>query len=131
MKIDTQVLQQIVDNNGNYLVGQRVDSFKESYAVFFSPNIEHSLIKAKVEELPYKIVDKFASSDVITNLFLGDYHPPFQWGIRYGEFINVEQVTCNSWELIIKCHQEKIRDYWEVTKLIKDLTKSNDTKSTK
>lgn len=129
MKIRKDVLQKFIDESGNYLLGQRyvegmgaLQGKDEWYAVFLSPNIDRELWGKKVGELPYDTVEAFAEKEIMTNLHLGGTYPPFQYGIRYKDFISLEKVTCDSNTLINKCYQEKIKDYYKVIEVMNELT---------
>ena len=127
MKIRKDILQKFIDENGNYLLGEKyTDGFgrnkDEWHAVFISPNIDRDLWGKKIGELPYDTVEAFAEKEIMTNLYLGETYPPFQFGIRYRDFISLEKVTCNPNDLINKCYQEKIKDYHKVVELMKELT---------
>lgn len=133
MKINKDILQKFIDENGNYLIGQRyVEGMCASkgkdqwYAVFLSPNISRDLWGKKIGELPYDTVEAFAEKDIMTNIHLGGTYPPFQYGIRYKDFISLEKVTCNANELINKCHQEKITDYYKIIEVMRGFTTSNE-----
>lgn len=126
------ILQQFIDESGNYLVGQRyVEGMGASrgkdewYAVFLSPNIDRDLWDKKILDLPYKVVRDFADKEIMTNIHLGGAYPPFQYGIRHKDFISLRKVTCNPNELINKCYQEKIRDYYKVLELMEEMTENN------
>lgn len=132
MRINKDILQQFIDESGNYLIGNRyVEGFGASrgkdewYAVFISPNIDRELWDKKIGELPYDTVNNFASKEIMTNLHLGGSYPPFQYGIRYGDFIALKKVDCNSNELIDICYKEKITDYYKVVEKMEELSKSN------
>lgn len=131
MEIRKDVLQKFIDKGGKYLIGQRYvkgagssQGKDEWYTVFISPNIDRELWDKKIGELPYDVVYNFAQKDILTNIHLGGTHPPFQYGIRYGDFIYIEEVTCDSQELLNRCFQEKRTDYYEVLKIMKELTPS-------
>ena len=128
MKLRKEILQKFIDESGHYLIGQRfVEGFGASqgkdewYAVFVSPNVDRDLWDKKVGELPFDIVENFAEKEILTNIHLGGTYPPFQYGIRYKDFINLEKITCNANELIDKCYQEKITDYYKILEVMKEL----------
>ena len=127
MRIRKDVLQKFIDESGNYLLGERyIEGFGRSkdewHAVFLSPSVDRDLWDKKIGEMPYDTVEAFAEKEIMTNLHLGGTYPPFQYGIRYRDFISLEKVTCNANELINKCYQEKIKDYHKVVELMKELT---------
>jgi hypothetical protein len=132
MSIRKDILQKFIDEGDDYLIGNRyVEGMGASrgkddwYAVFLSANIDRELWGKKIGELPYNTVENFAEKEIMTNLHLGGTYPPFQYGIRYKDFISLEKVTCNSNELINKCYQENIKDYYEVVKIMKELTQKD------
>ncbi len=136
MKINKDILQKFIDESGNYLIGNRyVEGMGASkgkdewYAVFLSPNIDRNLWDKKIGELPFDTVESFAEKEIMTNIHLGGTYSPFQYGIRYKDFISLEKVTCDSNELIDVCYKEKITDYYRVLEKMKELNpKSNDNK---
>ena len=129
--MNKDILQKFIDEGGNYLIGNRyVEGFGASrgkddwYSVFLSPNIDRELWGKKIGELPYDTVEKFANKEIMTNIHLGGIYPPFQYGIRYKDFISLEKVTCNPNKLIDKCYQEKITDYDMVIEAMRTLTQT-------
>lgn len=127
MKIDKQVLQTLLDSNGEYFVVQRHTSgWKEGSdewkAVFISPSIPRDLWGAKIGELPYDAVEQFANTDIMTNIYLGSDYPPFQYGLRYCELNAATKVTCNPNELIHLCHTQKLSDYYKILEVMAELT---------
>lgn len=128
MRLRKEILQKFIDESGNYLLGQRYveglgasQGKNEWYSVFLSPNIDRDLWDKKIGELPYDMVENFADKEILTNIHLGGTYPPFQYGIRYKDFINLEKITCNVNELIDKCYQGKITDYYKILEVMKEL----------
>lgn len=123
-----EVLQKFIDENGNYLVGNRyvegsgaAAGHNEWHAMFLAPNTTRDLWGKKIGEMPYDTVIEFADREILTNIHLGKSYSPFQYGIRYKDFIDIEKVTCNANELINKCYSEDIKDYHKVIELMKSL----------
>lgn len=126
MEIRKDILQKFIDENGNYLIGQRYikdwNGNKDEWQTYFiSPNIDRELWDKKIGELPFDVVDNFANKDIMTNICLGDIYAPFQYGIRYKDFIHLEKVICKPNELINRCYKENITDYYKVLKLMKEI----------
>lgn len=129
MKMRKDILQKFIDESGNYLIGKRfvegmgaAQGKDEWYTVFLSPNVDRELWGKKIGELPYDTVEAFAEKEIMTNVYLGGTHPPFQYGIRHKDFVSIEKVTCNANDLIHKCYQEKITDYFKVLAAMKNLS---------
>lgn len=134
MKIKKDVLQQLINNNGEYFIAERfiegmgaARGKDERKALFISPNIPRELWDKNLHDLAFSAVDTLINTDLLTNIYLGQKYPPFQWGVKYGELINVAKVTCKPNELIYKCYIENITDYWKVLTAMEELTikKSN------
>lgn len=128
--MEEDILQQFIDSSGKYLIGQKyvkgfgaMDGKDEWYAVFLSPNIDRELWDKKIVDLPYKVVKAFAQKEILTNIYLGDVYPPFQYGVRYKDFTSLREVTCVPNELIYKCYKENITDYYKVLEVMEELTK--------
>lgn len=124
-----EILQQMIENNGEYLVGERyIKAYGSSYskdtreAILLSPNIDRKLWNAKIGELPFDLVINFADEEIISTIHLGNEYPPFQFGIKRKDFINLKKVTCKPMELILKCYTEKITDYYKVLEVMEKLT---------
>lgn len=133
MEIRKEILQKFIEENGEYLIGQRyVKGYRnnddEWQTFFLSPSVDAKLWNKKIGELPFDIVNDFADKDILTNISLGDLYPPFQYGIRYKDFIALEKVTCKPNELINKCYAEKITDYYKVLELMKELQDGETTR---
>lgn len=127
-KMKKDILQKFIDNNGDYLIGQRyTKGWKHNpdtwETVFLSPTIDRKLLGKKIGELPFDLVEEFNDSEIRENIFAGKSYNPFQWGIKIGHFICLEKVTCNLNELIHKCYEEDITDYYKVIEVMKSLTK--------
>lgn len=130
MKIRKDILQKIIDHSGAYLLVNRyVEGMGASrgkdewHAMFVSIPIERELYEQKVDDLKYSQVEKLAEKEIVTCIHLGKSYPPFQWGIRVKDLIDVEKITCDSNELINRCYQEDIKDYWKAKEIMVELTK--------
>ena len=131
MKINKNILQALIKGRGGYFIGDRQTHYLkfgerkyENKAVFFSPNIPRELQGAEnIGEKPYDVVERFAESEVHTNIFLGkNAEQPFQWGIRHHEFVSIEPVTCRPMDLIVACYEGDIKDYYKVLEKMKELS---------
>jgi hypothetical protein len=123
------ILQQFIDESGNYLIGQRYvegmgasEGKDEWYAVFLSPNIDRELWGKKIAELPFRRVMDFADKEIMTNIHLGGTYTPFQYGIKYKDFISLKKITCDVNELLFHCYKEKITDYYKILEIMETLT---------
>jgi hypothetical protein len=129
MDMRKDVLQKFIDENGNYLIGQRyVEGFgasrgKDSWeAIFLAPGVSRDYWVDDIGKMSYDEVVRFGDEEIQTIIHLGNNYQPFQFGIRRKDFTQLEKVTCKPMELIIKCYQENISDYYDVIKLMKELT---------
>lgn len=131
-KIKVEILQKMIDGGGKYfLVNRYVEGMGASrgkdewYAMVISPNVPRDLWGKKIMELPYKEVVDFSESDLMTNIHLGKTYQPFQYGIKNGDFIDLIEITCRPMELVIKCYEENITDYYKAKEIMKSLTKED------
>ena len=127
--MEEDILQQFIDSSGDYLIGQRyvkgmgASSGKDDwYAVFLSPNIDRELCGKKIVDLPYGVVKDFAEKEIMTNIHLGDTYPPFQYGIKYKDFISLRKITCDANKLIHRCYKDKIKDYYKILEVMEEMT---------
>lgn len=128
--MDKTILQKFIDENGNYLIGQRFvegmgaargnDTWE---AIFLAPDVKREYWVEDIGKMTYDEVEAFASEELKTIIHLGKSYSPFQYGIRRKDFITLEKVTCPAMELIVKCYQENISNYYKVLEAMKSLTK--------
>lgn len=128
--MDKTILQKFIDENGNYLIGQRfVKGMGASRgndtreAIFLAPDVKREYWVEDIGKMTYDEVEAFASEELKTIIHLGKNYPPFQNGILRKDFITLEKVTCPAMELIVKCYQENISDYYKVLEVMKSLIK--------
>jgi hypothetical protein len=128
--MDKTILQKFIDESGNYLIGQRfVEGMGASRgndtweAIFLTPDVKREYWVKDIGKMTYDEVEAFASEELKTIIHLGKNYPPFQYGIRRKDFIALEKVTCPAMELIVKCYQENISDYYKVLEVMKSLIK--------
>lgn len=92
--MNTQVLQELIDGAGKYfLANRRVDGFRNDdtrEALLIAPHADRELWNTKIEDLPYKVVAKFAHSELKTTIHLGKTYAPFQYGIRNEELFTIK-----------------------------------------
>lgn len=125
MQIRPDILQKIVDLDGKYLIVQRfINGFyrrdDEWETLFISPNVPRKFWDKKITDMSYADVEAFANQEVYSNIHLGNTYPPFQHGMRYGDFINVTPFEgSDAFEFIVECHVNKITDYYKVLELMK------------
>lgn len=129
MNLRTDILQELIDSSGEYLIvnryleGAGASRGKDEWqALFVAPNIPHELLGQKIVDMPYKIVEKFANTDSRSCIHFGKTYSPFQYGIYYKDFISTKKVTCKSMDLIVQCYNEDITDYYKVVELMEKLT---------
>lgn len=132
MEIRKDILQKFIDENGNYLIDQRMISRwghtrleDEYYGMFLSPNVDRAYSGKKIGEMPFDDVERLANTEIMTNIHLGGTYPPFQYGILAKNFICLEKVTCDPQELIHECYVQKIKDYYKAIELMKKLTEQS------
>lgn len=123
------ILQKFIDENGNYLIGQRfVEGMGASRgndtweAIFVAPDVKREYWVEDIGKMTYDEATAFADEELKTIIHLGKNYSPFQYGIRRKEFITLEKVTCPAMELIVKCYQEDISDYYKVLEIMKSLS---------
>lgn len=128
--MNKQILQKFIDNNGEYLLGQRyIKGYGASHgndtweAILLAPNVSREYWTDNIGTLPWDEVEKFANEEIKTIVHLGDTYAPFQYGIRYKDFIELTKVTCKPMDLVVKCYSENITDYYKIKKIMEELTK--------
>ena len=123
-----EILQQFIDYNGKYLIGHRyTKSFRSSSddtweAVFIAPDVSRDYWIEDIGKMSFDEVAKFADEEIRTIIHLGNNYSPFQYGIRRKDFIDLKEVTCKPMDLIVKCYNENINDYYKVIEAMKSLT---------
>ena len=129
MRIRKDVLQKLIDEGGSYLLVNRyieglgaAQGKDEWQALIISPNIPREYWDKKIGELPFDLVEKLAETDSRTCIHLGKTYSPFQYGIYYKDFIQVEKLDCPIMELILRCYKEDIKDFHKALEIAKDLT---------
>jgi len=129
MRIHKDVIQKIIEHDGAYLIANRYcegmgasRGKDEWYAMFISIPVPMEMYDKRVDDLSFGMVEKFVETEITTCLHLGKSYPPFQYGIRPKDIIAVEKVTCDSNELIARCYQENIKDYYKVIEIMKEMT---------
>lgn len=128
--MEINILQKFIDSSGKYLVGQKYNKGWRNNSdtwntVFLSFSVPTELFGKKVNDLPYSEVKKLNDTETPANIYAGKSYTPFQYGVRLGNFISLEEVTCDFNELIHKCYEDNITDYIEVIKLMKSMTAKN------
>jgi len=95
------ILQQLIDNNGEYLIGNRfikgmgASEGKDTWeAILLAPDVDREYWVPDIGKLPYDVVDKFANDEIKSIIHLGNNYSPFQYGIRRRDFIQLKKVTC-------------------------------------
>lgn len=129
--MNKDILQKFIDNNADYLIGNRhIKGMGASIgqdeweAVLLAPAVKKEFWGKDIGALPYDDVVSFADEEITTIIHLGDTYSPFQYGIKRKDFVNLEIVTCKPMDLIVRCHQGKINDYYEVLEVMKSLIKT-------
>lgn len=124
-----EILQKFISENRNYLIGYRyVEGIGASRgedtweAIFLSPNVKREYWVEDIGKMTFDEVTAFADEELQTIIHLGNNYAPFQYGIRRKDFIALEKVTCRPMDLIAKCYQEDISDYYKVLEVMKALT---------
>jgi len=123
-----EILQQFIDTgNAGYFIAQRKQSnfgkgTDDYTALFITPEVDRKYWNKKVGEMSFDEVEAFNSEEIKTNLHLGKSYGPFQFGVYRNQIVNMTEVTCDSWDLIFKCRELKISDYYKVIELMKELT---------
>jgi len=125
MSIEIHILQKLANGVGSYFIGhRRTSNGRETRfsAWLISPTVPYTLQNKQLGSMPFDDVDAFAKSQTLANIAFGKSVGPFQWGIAHGEFVFVEEVTCDAMELVMRCYSEEISDYAEVARMMKSLT---------
>lgn len=128
MEIRKDILQKLIDEGGSYLLVNRyLEGFGASkekgewQALIISPNIPMKYWDKKIGELPFDMVKELADTDSRSCIHLGKTYSPFQYGVYYKDFIQVEKLDCPIMELILRCYQEDITDYYKALEIAKEL----------
>lgn len=123
------ILQELIDGGGKYFVANRyvegagaARGKDEWQALIIAPDIPRELWGLKIMDMPYKDAKRFMEAEIKTIIHLGKTYQPFQYGIRNKDFISLKEVTCPPMELIVKCYQDDIKDYYKVVELMETLT---------
>lgn len=125
------ILQQLIDGGGKYFVANRyVEGFgaargkDEWQALIIAPDIPRDLWGQKIWDMKYKDAKRFADAEIKTIIHLGKSYQPFQYGIHNKDFIALKEVSCSPMDLVVKCYEEDIKDYYKVIELMESLAKS-------
>ena len=123
------ILQQFIDENGEYLIGNRYmegsgaarghDTWE---AILVAPDVKREYWVKDIGQLPYDDVEVFANEEIKSIIHFGNNYSPFQYGIRRKDFINLKKITCKPMDLVVKCYQENISDYYKVLEVMESLT---------
>jgi hypothetical protein len=126
MRID--ILQKFIKENGEYLIGNRyIEGMGASRgqdrweAILLTPDVDREYWVDDLGEMPFNKVESFANEEIKTIIHLGRTYQPFQYGIRRKDFINLEKVTCKPMELVVKCYEENISDYYKIIEAMREL----------
>ena len=122
------ILQKFIQLNGEYAIGNRyVEGYGSSKSywetILLAPDVDRDYWVDDIGKLPFDDVEKFANSEFKTIIHLGKSFAPFQYGIRRKDFIAIEKVTCPPMELVIRCYNDDVKDYYKVLEIMKELTK--------
>ena len=129
------ILQKFISNNGEYLIGHRyvkgygASCGKDNWeAILLAPDVDREYWVDDIGKLSFDKVEKFSKEEIKSIIHLGNNYSPFQYGIKREDFIELIKITCKPMDLIVKCYQENISDYYKVIEVMKELTEKKDGK---
>ncbi len=127
--MNKDILQKFIQLNGDYVLGNRYQEGMGANrgndtweAIFLSSKVKEKFWVDDIGKLSFDDVEKFADEEIEAVIHLGKTYQPFQYGIRRKDFIQLEKVTCNPMELIIRCYTEDVKDYYKILKIMQELT---------
>lgn len=129
--MDTHILQKFIDLNHKYLLGQRRIKYHRSdmdddyQTILLAPDVSREYWVDDIGQMPFNDVKRFSDEELRTIIHIGKEYSPFQYGVSRGSFIALQEITCNPMELVVKCYQEDISDYYKVIEVMESLTANN------
>ncbi len=129
--MNKDILQELINFNGEYVIGNRYtrgfnrcpDTWE---AILLAPDVGRKYWVDDIGMLPFNDVVEFAEEEIKSIIHLGKEYSPFQYGIKRKSFIKITKCTCKPMDLVVRCYNEDVRDYYKVLEIMKELTPSPD-----